>query len=279
MKKSILACFLFIFFAFAWQWTHQEREKLIHSLPLGYTLPSAFTAPMSLRYKGLISDFLFLKTVTTIGQQMQEKVVFTLEHKTYIQSAIAVITDLDTHFWDPYFFASMVLAWDYRDSQAANDILHKAIKNRPWDWRPAYFYGFNCYYFQKDIPCASKWLTHAATLDGSPSYLPLLAARLSVYSHSHKPAILMLKQALSENKNPAFAQDLIRRIDALESLDLLEDAVLAYQKKHQKKPATLQDLVDDGILEKIPEDPYGGSFYLLENGRVFTTSKMHMQSK
>jgi hypothetical protein len=39
-------------------------------------------------------------------------------------------------------------------------------------------------------------------------------------------------------------------------------------------PESLDELVKSGMLDKIPNDPYGGQFLMLENGRVYTTSKM-----
>ncbi len=39
-------------------------------------------------------------------------------------------------------------------------------------------------------------------------------------------------------------------------------------------PLSLTELETAGLIDKIPEDPYGGEFILMEEGRVYTTSKL-----
>ena len=67
---------------------------------------------------------------------------------------------------------------------------------------------------------------------------------------------------------------MITRAAAFEKILHLEKAVLAYRKRFQTEPKKLEDLVEAGLLVKIPEDPYGGSFYLDNEGRVRTTSRL-----
>ncbi len=64
------------------------------------------------------------------------------------------------------------------------------------------------------------------------------------------------------------------RLKTLIIMDDLEKKVHAFKQKFGVFPGKLADLVDKGLTESIPDDPYGGKFVLLENKRVYTTSKM-----
>ncbi|MEA3436198.1 MAG: hypothetical protein U9R43_07000, partial [Thermodesulfobacteriota bacterium] len=89
--------------------------------------------------------------------------------------------------------------------------------------------------------------------------------------------IIFLKEMIRDTENEGIKQNFMLRIKALEIMDRLEQKVSEYQKTFQKRPASLTELVTTGLIEKIPDDPYGGEFILLENGRVYTTSKMVRQ--
>jgi hypothetical protein len=54
----------------------------------------------------------------------------------------------------------------------------------------------------------------------------------------------------------------------------IEQAIAAFKERFQADPEDLGRLVNAGLLERIPDDPYGGTFYLDEQGRVRTTSKL-----
>ena len=82
---------------------------------------------------------------------------------------------------------------------------------------------------------------------------------------------------IRDTENERIKSEFMLRIKALEIMDRLEQKVSEYQKTYQKQPSSLTELVTAGLIDKIPDDPYGGQFTLLKNGRVYTTSKMLRQ--
>lgn len=254
-----------------------EREKFLKSNFVDYTLPSQFVGPMSLEFKGLASDFLLFKFMTFIGGRASQINKFDDKYWTYITDTLETITDLDPYFWDAYLFGEMFLTWQAGKIEAANQLLLKARQYRTDDYRVPYYLGFNYYYFLKDNVTAARYFMEASKLPGSPYYLASLAARLSAYSFEHKIGIMFLKEMIGQTKDERIKREFRLRIEALEIMDGLEQKVTEYQKTYQKRPASLTELVTAGLIEKIPDDPYGGEFILLENGRVYTTSKMLKQ--
>lgn len=269
-------CLFLIIYAMLWCYVKDIRRSVLEVDYVEYTVPSKIVAPLSFEFKGIVSDFLFLKMITSIGDKIGKKKELTQNHSRYIQLTSDVITDLDPWFWDPYLFSSMTLAWGFGQYKEANDLLLKAKKYRTKDYKPPYYVGFNYFYFLKDNETASGYLMEASRLPGSPPYLVQLASRLSVYSAKHHTAILFLNEMLKNENNQNNAEQIKIRIKVLKIMDELESDVKKYHNKNKRYPGALSELVVEGFIKNIPNDPYGGEFYILENGRVYTTSEMRM---
>ncbi len=261
-------------FAYSLQRLEIQRGKFIVKNSMGYVLPSKITGPASLEFKGIVSDFLFLKMSTFFGGKLIDKEIFEDTHILYIYDAMKILTNLDPWFWDAYLFASMTLAWDFQRVDLANELLIKAMKHRKNDFKPGYYLGFNYFYFLKDNEKGSKFLMEASKLPGAPVYLASLAARLSMYENQYKPAIIFLSDILKTTQQPELKKQYEKRLKTLIIMEKLEEKVNGFQRKYGTFPEHLNDLIQRGIIEAIPEDPYGGQFILLENKRVYTTSKM-----
>ena len=261
----------------AWQHLQHKRHVFLQENYMDYTLPSRFTGPAAMEFKGMVSDFLFLKVITFLGEKIGKQEKFNDPHFRYLEESVNTITDLDPYFWDAYLFADMIFTWDLKEYEAANRLLLKAKQYRTNDYRVPYYLGFNYFFFLKDNINGSKYLMEASKLPGSPYYLASLAARLSAYALEHKIGIIFLKEMIRDTENEQIKSEFMLRIKTLEIMDLLEQKVREYEKIYQKPPSSLVELVTAGLIEKIPDDPYGGQFILFENGRVYTTSKMLRQ--
>ena len=237
-------------------------------------LPAPVIKALSLEFEGVIADFLFLKTMTVIGQKIGQDVTPSQQEWTMVHTLLDNITELDPRFWDPYLFGQMMLTWQAGMFDEANALLLKAAEHRPHDFRPLYFVGFNHFYFQKEFAQASDYLQQASVKPGAPSYLKGLAARLSLYGNRTEVGIAFLRQMLAGTHDPTLRSYLEKRLIALEGIHTLEKKVQEYKDQFGSLPQKLEDLVAKGLLERIPEDPYGGDFVLMDNGRVFTTSKL-----
>ena len=256
----------------------KEREPLVIET-MGYYMPSNISGVASLDFKGIVADFLFLKFSTYLGSQIATKKKMDISEAQKIFQAVDVITDLDPWFWDAYLIGDMTLAWDFKRIDLANKLLHKATTYRTWDFKPFYYLGFNYFYFLKDNNNGAKYLMEASKLPGSPGYLSNLATRLSIYQNQVEPAILFLNELLQITQNPALKKQLETRLKTLVMLSYLEKKVKKFKKIYGVFPVKIGDLLSRGLIDTIPEDPYGGEFYILENGRVFTTSKMRFYQK
>ena len=240
---------------------------------LGNIPPEALRA-MTLEFHGISADFLFLKAMTYVGMCIQEKRQPTKDEWRHAATMLRGITDLDPAFWDPYLFAEVMFPWQANMLPEANRLLIKAEKNRPWDYQPAYFLGFNAFFFEHNAAKAAPYLRSAATFKDAPGFIKGLAARFSLYGNQTKLGIIFLAELIKSTNNPQTRAYLSKRLRALQEIDYLTGKVKEFKKLQGRLPKHLNELVKAGIINSIPPDPYGGRFTIMPDGRVYTTSNL-----
>lgn len=245
-------------------------EKLNHQSEM----PAIVTRSIAAEFDGVLADYYQFKLMTFMGMKLQFQTPPTYDEWILMYNICLQITHLDPKFWDPYQFAEMMLVWQAKMIKETNELLLIAAKARPDDFRPNYFIGFNHFYFLKDTVNAAHHMRLAANLPDAPVYLKGLASRLSIYGNQTRLGIAFLKDLLATTNDPSITAYFQKRIEVLEIMVFLEDKVKEYKINFHVAPKKLTDLLDNNILQKIPDDPYGGEFILLPNGRVYTTSEL-----
>ncbi len=150
MKKKYIkyiTLFFILFFCYClnFSFLSNERKKIRNQNHIKYLIPSQISSLVSMEFKNILCDFLFLKLITFTGKQLKKNKK--IHDINYIISLTDIITNLDPLFGDTYFFTSMMLAWNAEKYNLALKILKKAEKNLKNDYRPYYFAGFIYYYF------------------------------------------------------------------------------------------------------------------------------------
>ncbi len=188
--------------------------------------------------------------------------------------ALFTATRLDPYNMDSYYFAQAVLAWEAKMIPQVIELLKYGFEHRPWDFYLPYFISFDYAFFLKDYKRAGEYLAKAAELKPEVEWYATLAARYFYEGGTTALALAYLKEMIPTARNEAIRKRMVTRAAAFEKILHLEKAVLAYTNHFHTEPKKLEDLVEAGLLAKIPEDPYGGSFYLDSEGRVRTTSRL-----
>ncbi len=88
---------------------------------------------------------------------------------------LELITTLDPHFIDPYWFTAFAIAGDMGQVEQADKILAKGVKENPLDWSIAYIAGFSYFIYKHDEERAANYFRIAASVKGAPSWLNNLA--------------------------------------------------------------------------------------------------------
>jgi len=271
-------------------------SRLSLSVPDGgsYVPDGSIMKISALEFDGLASDFLFLKAMTFMGETLDHNETPKVKFQEYLWllRILNTITDLDPYFYDPYYFGNAQLTWNEYTSGKylqvsqgvvyANDylirensvLLDKGIHFRNLDWYLPFLNGFNQFYFLHDDLKASQYLMEAARKTNNSPLLATLAARLAYQGSRTENAILFLSQMIENTQDEAIKNSYLLRLEALKQVFFLEQGVDTFVSHFERQPISLQELIDQRIIKDIPHDPYGGAFYLDENGKIKTTSNL-----
>jgi competence protein ComGC len=134
--------------------------------------------------------------------------------------------------------------------------------------------GFNEFYFLHDNAKASEYLMQSSKKPGAAPILASLATRLAYKASRTEIAIMFLQQTIEGTKDKIERESLEKRLKALQRVFILEKAVTAYKMNSGRIPVSLNDLLSQGVLKRLPKDPYGGEFFIDKDGTVKTTSDL-----
>lgn len=209
----------------------------------------------------------------TIVGKFQENVIIRPEHANMYRT-LQTATQLDPYNMDAYYFAQAAFTWELNRVAEVNALLEHGIKYRTWDPWMFFYLGFNNAYFLKDYGKAAGYLQRAGELAPENALFSRLAARYYYESDQTELGLTFLETMIAEAKDRAVKQTYTVRRDALVAVLTLEKAQTAFTAKTGRQPDSLQELVQAGFLRQIPDDPYGGKFYLDGKKRVRSTSKL-----
>jgi tetratricopeptide (TPR) repeat protein len=190
-----------------------------------------------------------------------------------IYRAVYTSTRLDPYNMDAYYFAQAVLTWETGMIQQAVQLLEYGFAHRSWDWHLPFYISFDYAFFLKDYEKAGMYLKKAAELRPEVEWYATLAARYFYEGGSTALALSYLKEMIPAARNETIKKRLVTRARAFEAVLQIEQAITTYKERFQADPEDLERLVEAGVLQRLPKDPYGGEFYLDEQGKVRTTSK------
>jgi hypothetical protein len=282
MRTLVLILFLFLA-AFVHIMTLGKAADAMKALPTdegqSVVIPAPILKIAALEFRGLASDIFFIKAMVFIGGMQQRKErprVKDWEWKWWTKT-LDTATDLDPYFFDPYYYANAFLTWDAHMAGEANRLLEKGSRYRDWDWMLPFFIGFNDFFFlQKDAEAAEFLMEASRRPGGNPMYASI-ASRLAYKENRTQTAIYFLEQTAKNTDDRILKQRFEIRIEALRSVLVLEEAVSVYKKKFGRTPSNIDELVNRKILNRLPEDPYGGTFSIAQDGKVRSTTSSELE--
>lgn len=185
----------------------------------------------------------------------------------YLVRAQAEVARLNACHEDNYFLANGLLTWGGAVEEG-NRVLRAALDCRFWDGIPAFFYGLNLAFFQRDIAEAQRVLELGAQRwPENAAPLRKLAVMLQAESFAdERLALNYLIQQRDTTTDPALKAMLDKRVQRLQGLLALREAQRRYEAGHGPL-GDLQQLVAQGVLDSLPVDPLRLG-YELRDGRI-----------
>lgn len=241
-----------------------------------WEMPPDFLRALAGEFKGLVADIIVLDVGAQLGTELtstpegwtrvvEKKQDWKAIHRLFVNSQA-----LDPSFQHTYILAQGWLPWDAHMLGETQDILRTAAENRPWDWQPLHFMGFNSYYFLNQPGEAGKLFLEAAHTPYAPPFLAILGARLAQKGGETQTAIALMKSMLiGKNETEPGYNDIADRLEALEGVLILEQAVARYHNTTGKIPGTPEELVSSRTIGALPGNPYNISYCIDAAGTVY----------
>jgi hypothetical protein len=282
LLPAMLLCAVFLVQTVAVQKASDGRNKLPSDANAAYSIPSQLVKLSAPGFDGIAADFFFIKALAHIGgaKERAGKGSIGQEEWRWFEALIRTVIELDPYFLDPYTVATAYLPWDAGMTKEANALLEKGSNARDWDPILPFYAGFNHFYFLHDNEQASEWLMKAARKPGASPVYAIMATKLAYEGGKRtENSILFLEEMVRHSEDEELRKHFKMRILALTNMLILEKAVDGYKRQTGQAPANLETLLHKGFIKQIPEDPYGGNFYLDPEGKVRTTSKLSQMTE
>jgi hypothetical protein len=208
-------------------------------------------------FKGLMADYLDLKAAIFKGGAYQLTEQDWVAMSTLYKQSI----ELDPYFFHTAYYTQGMMAWRKGLRRKTVDILTISAKHRYWDWEPKFYLGFDYFYYLKDNEKGAHYLKESAELPGAPPLVANLAARLIQRGGQTATAIAFLKSMLERAQDESIKQNLVKRLKAHLGVYQLEQARDAYQRMTGRLPKSLDELVEKGIIKKLPENTMAETYF------------------
>lgn len=181
---------------------------------------------------------------------------------------------MNPHHEDNYYLAAAILSWNGQ-IDAAQQILARASKARPFDMLPAFFHGFNQYYFKQDPLGGVAWLQIAAQQTSDQANrinLQKIAAKWSEKGKDRTQALKLLESMKKQSRYKALSKVISQRAQRIQNLIEIDNAITKYRDQFHHTPQTVEDLVKSGHLDHIPLDPLNAGYGIDNRGNAQITA-------
>ena len=271
-KIAVLIVLLLVFSVLIGPFSARMKNRpLIEKI--GYLPDSVVLRIVSADQKPLAAAGLVFKSMMYYGGLPEgwQKKSFSTDFAGMGQT-LSSVTRLDPYNMDAYYFGQATLVWDLQQFAEANALLDYGMRHRHWDFYLPLFAGFNSAYFLKDFESAARYYRRVGELTGSDYFMKLTGRYLYDIGETEQ-AIAYLTTMVEDARNDAVRQGLAMRLAAFRAVREIELARDRFREANGKLPEGLNVLLKGGFLAALPKDPYGGTFFMDEKGKVQSTSK------
>jgi hypothetical protein len=243
---------------------HQERDDLV--LRSGKLIKA-----MSLEYAPLMADIYWTRAVQYYGdKRARHDSDFEL-----LWPLLDVTTTLDPNLVVAYRFGSTFLSepaprgagQPYRGIE----LLERGIKANPQYWRFYEDLGFIYYFELKDYAKSSAAFAEGSKNPDSKIWMKVMAAKIASEGESLSTSVFLWNEVYHSTKDTEVRKNALTHLQLLKvaedckQLNLLAEE---YQKRTKKPPERVRELVEAGLLPRVPVDPLGYPYVFGPDGKA-----------
>jgi len=243
---------------------HQERDELV--LRSGKLVKA-----MSLEYAPLMADIYWTRVVQYYGdKRAKHDPNFEL-----LWPLLDVTTKLDPNLLVAYRFGSTFLSEPSPRGagrpELGIELLERGIRANPEYWRFYEDLGFIYYFELKDYAKASAAFAEGSKNPDAQIWMKIMAARIAAEGESLQTSIFLWNEVYQTTKDPQVKENALMHLQLLgaeqdcKQLDALADE---FQKRTGRRPTRVEELVQAGLLPRVPLDPAGFPYVFGPDGKA-----------
>lgn len=169
---------------------------------------------------------------------------------------------------DNYYVAAAILPWA-NELDAAQTVLQRATEARHFDFQPPFYYAFNIYHFKRDPAAAAEVLVKAAPhirSENNRITMENLAIIWTERGYESSRALRIVEAAATSARSGGFKSYLLLRAKRLRGLLDLQTAAEKFSAERHRPLRDINELVQAGLIDSLPQDPFGYGYGLDANG-------------
>ncbi len=226
---------------------------------------------MSLGHEMTVADLLWIRAVQYFGGNYTTLNREGMEYKGEgLKELFHVLEYLDPKFYQLYLFGSFAYTEGLQDYEGAIVILERGHEQFPEDWRLLSEAAFIAMYFEQDMDRALDLVERAAEVPAAPGYVKRMQGQIMSRMGRYDAAIThfarLCDSGESDLQREIACKNLYRTIRERD-IFLLNQYVEQFKQDFGRQPESLDELLAEGYLLEIPQDPVSEEPYVYIKNR------------
>ncbi|MGC0773909.1 MAG: hypothetical protein WB543_13320 [Candidatus Acidiferrum sp.] len=243
---------------------HQEHDDLV--LRSGKLVKA-----MSLEYAPLVADIYWTRAVQYYGAKRAAHD----RNFELLWPLLDVTTTLDPNLLVAYRFGSTFLSEPTPrgagQPERGIELLERGIKANPEFWRLYEDLGFIYYFDLKDYAKASAAFDEGSKNPKALIWMKVMAAKIAAEGESLSTSIFLWNEVYRSTKDPDVkrnAQTHLQLLKVEQDCRQLDALAEEFQKRTGRRPSRAGELVQAGLLSRLPVDPLGYAYVFGADGKA-----------
>ena len=245
-----------------------ENEKPVVETIDAYPEPD-FARVLYLGYNAFMANMIFIRAQYYFGTHYVTTRTYPL-----LEQMIRVVMALNPDLRYPIPFAEAAISsMRTRDAvESANSLLQLGHELFPEDYFYVFNQGYNYYMYLGDMEKAYPLMYQGARMEGAPEQLFWLVSRVATMGGGYRLGYEYTRTKLEAAEDKHMRHLLETELKHYSNLLFLTEAVQKYMDMKGEPPdEKLESLVRSRIIEKVPEDVFGGYYYYDNNDGMVKT--------
>ncbi len=273
-KAWLLVLVIPLGFACIWRLQHKidlQQAELSQEQDVVVLQSPKLAKAMSLEYAPLMADVYWTRVVQYYGNKH-------IKQQTNLDSLwplLNITTTLDPNLLVAYRFGATFLSQRQPSGAGRPDLavelIQRGIKANPEYWRLYQDLGFVYYFDLKDYRKASEAFLEGSRKPEAQVWMKVMAAKIAEEGESFSTSVFLWRDLYENTKDPLLKNNALTHLQLLQvQLDCaqLNQLAGAYEKRTGKRLTQMNQLLQAGILRKIPQDPAGYPYVIADEGKA-----------